>query len=95
MNAEPVQWSEEKQQRLQECLVGCWAEDTVPMLDFSQDLSLVFVRANLFVHLNPKPTLPENSVSRETFRATGISARKVSLTQNILIGLSSRAFSRH
>src|SRR5437667_2957000 len=27
MNAEPVQWSEEKQQRLQECLVGCWAED--------------------------------------------------------------------
>ena len=28
MNAEPVQWSEEKQQRLQECLVGGCAEDT-------------------------------------------------------------------
>src|SRR2546425_11430266 len=28
MNAEPVQWSEEKHQRLQECLVGYWAEDT-------------------------------------------------------------------
>src|SRR5436305_12996958 len=28
MNTEPIQWSEEKRQRLQEWLVGCWAEDT-------------------------------------------------------------------
>src|SRR5260370_8543001 len=28
MNAEPIQWSEEKLLRLQEKLVGSWAEDT-------------------------------------------------------------------
>lgn len=28
MNIEPVYWSQEKQQRLQERLIGCWALDT-------------------------------------------------------------------
>jgi hypothetical protein len=28
MNTEPIHWSEEKQQRLQERLIGCWALDT-------------------------------------------------------------------
>src|SRR5437879_5017473 len=33
MNAEPVQWSKVKQQRLQERLIGCWARDTWELVD--------------------------------------------------------------
>lgn len=37
MNPEPVQWSEEKQQRLQERLVGCWAEDNWELKGYYKD----------------------------------------------------------
>lgn len=46
MNAEPVQWSAEKQQRLQERLVGSWEGDVFRSQKMSQKL-LTYLRSHL------------------------------------------------